>query len=83
MATQGADPNKLILLRKPLKLERHKGGPAMAEDDAGYKCVVAWLRIRTVRPTADRTDFETIPQEERDKLSLRAQQDCTEAAAFP
>lgn len=83
IATQGADPNKLILLRKALRLERHKGGPAMAEDDAGYKCVVAWLRIRTVRPTADGLDFETIPQEEREQLSQRARQDCEEAQNFP
>jgi hypothetical protein len=83
MATQGAEPNKLLLLRKPLKLERHKGGPAMAEDDVGYRCVVAWLRIRTVRPTSDGIDFETIPQEEREQLSLRAQQDCQEAQSLP
>lgn len=83
MATQGADPNKLMFLRKPLKIERHKGGPAMAEDDAGYKCVVAWLRIRTVRPTADGLSFETIPAEEREQLSPRARQDCEEAQNIP
>ncbi|MDF2698267.1 MAG: hypothetical protein K0S65_6650 [Labilithrix sp.] len=83
IATQGAEPNKLMLLRKPLKIERHKGGPAMAEDDVGYKCVVAWLRVRTVRPTSDGLDFETIPQEEREQLPLRAQQDCQEAQSFP
>ena len=33
MARQGDNPNALLFLRKPLKLERHKGGPAMAEDD--------------------------------------------------
>ncbi|MBX3262962.1 MAG: hypothetical protein KF782_25010 [Labilithrix sp.] len=83
IATQGTDPNKLMLLRKPLRIERHKGGPAMAEDDAGYKCVVAWLRIRTIRPTSDGIDFETIPQEEREELPLRARQDCEEAQSFP
>ncbi|MBX3222501.1 MAG: hypothetical protein KF795_18430 [Labilithrix sp.] len=83
IATQGTDPNKLMLLRKPLKIERHKGGPAMAEDDAGYKCVVAWLRVRTVRPTNDGVDFETIPQAEREQLPLRARQDCEEAQNFP
>jgi hypothetical protein len=83
MATQGAEPNKLLFLRKPLKLERHKGGPAMAEDDAGYKCVVAWLRIRVVQPTQDKLDFETIQEQDREKLSQRAQQDCLEAQNFP
>lgn len=83
IATQGAEPNKLILIRKALKLERHKGGPAMSEDDVGYRCVVAWLRIRTVRPTADGIDFETIPQEEREQLSASAQAACQEAQSLP
>ncbi len=83
MATQGADPKKLLLLRKALRIERHKGGPAMAEDDAGYKCVVAWLRVRVVRPTQDGLDFETILQEEREKLSPNALVDCEEAKNFP
>jgi hypothetical protein len=72
-----------MLLRKPLRLERHKGGPAMAEDDAGYKCVVAWLRVRTIRPTADGLDFETIPQEEREGFPPKAKADCEEAQNFP
>ena len=83
IATQGADPNKLMLLRKPLKIERHKGGPAMAEDDAVYKCVVAWLRVRTIRPTQDGLDFETIPQEEREAFPPKAKVDCEEAQNFP
>lgn len=83
VATQGAEPKNLLLLRKGLRIERHKGGPAMAEDDAGYKCVVAWLRVRVVRPTADGLDFETVPQEEREKLSRNAKQDCEEAKNFP
>ena len=83
IAKQGADPKMLILLRKALKLERHKGGPAMSEEDVGYKCVVAWLRIRTVRPTADGVDFETIPQEEREQLSPSAQAFCQEAQSLP
>jgi hypothetical protein len=83
MAKQGAEPNKLLFLRKPLKLERHKGGAAMAEDDPGYRCVVAWLRVRVVRPTADGVDFETIPEGERDELSRSAREDCEEAKNFP
>jgi hypothetical protein len=83
IATQGADPRKLILLRKPLLLERHKGGPAMAEDDAGFKCVVAWLRIRTVRPVPGTPDFETIPEPEREKLSAAGVTFCQEAANVP
>ena len=83
IATQGTDPNKLILLRKALEIERHKGGPAMSKDDDGYRCVVAWLRIRTVRPTSDGLDFETIPQEEREQLSVSGQQACQVAQSLP
>lgn len=87
IAKQGGDqrePKKLLLLRKGLRLERHKGGPAMAEDDAGYKCVVAWLRVRVVRPVADDSpDFEPIPQEQRDQISDSAKQDCEEAKNVP
>ena len=51
MGRQGEDPNVLLFLRKPLMLERHKGGPAMAENDPGYRCVVAWLSIAVVDGT--------------------------------
>jgi len=50
---------------------------------SGYRCVVAWLRIRTVRPTEDGLDFEIIPQEEREQLPARAQADCEEAKNLP
>lgn len=84
IATQGADPNKLLLLRKPLRLERHKGGPAMSEDDVGYRCVVAWLRIRTVRASAtDPTQIETIPESDRDAFPERSKNDCLNAASNP
>ncbi len=83
MARQGQEPNTLIMLRKPLKIERHKGGPAMATDDSGYKCVTAWLKIRTVRPTADGLDFETIPPEEREKFPAKAVEDCKDATSNP
>jgi hypothetical protein len=80
VAAQGADEalKRWIWIRKPLKLERHKGGPAMAEDDSGYKCVVAWLRI----PTYD-GEGNPIPPERREKLSPAAQGFCTQAQSFP
>ena len=83
IATQGTDPSKLILLRKALQTERHKGGPAMSPNDDGHRCVLAWLRIRTVRPTSDGLDFEIIPQEEREQLSVSAQQACQVAQSLP
>lgn len=82
IARQGEDPNRLLLLRKPLRLERHKGGPAMAEDDAGYRCVVAWLQLRMTRKAPDGV-FEVIPEKERGTISARAKADCAEAQSFP
>jgi len=78
MARQGENPNQLLFLRKPLKLERHKGGPAMAEKDPGYRCVVAWLGIPVVRG-----DGTPIPPAERPKLSPTALGYCSEATSFP
>jgi hypothetical protein len=80
VAAQGADEalKKWIWIRKPLRLERHKGGPAMAEDDSGYKCVVAWLRIATFQG-----DGTPIPPAQRQALSDAAKGFCTEAQSFP
>ena len=78
MARQGDNPNTIIFLRKPLKLERHKGGPAMAEDDPGYRCVVAWLQIPVVNP-----DGTFIPPAMRTKLSQNAIRNCQTATDFP
>lgn len=78
MGRQGENPNLLMFLRKPLKIERHKGGPAMAEDDPGYRCVVAWLSIPVVQG-----DGTPIPEANRAKLSANALRNCTEATAFP
>ncbi len=80
MAAQGNDEqlNRWIWIRKPLKLERHKGGKAMAPDDSGYKCVVAWLRIPVVQP-----DGTPIPPNQRAQLSGIAKGFCNEAQGFP
>lgn len=88
IASQGADVNKLLFLRKPLRLERHKGGPAMAEDDPGYRCVRAWLQIPVVRlvenpDNPEELIPEPIPPNERIGLTPRQIQDCQEAEQFP
>lgn len=36
-------PEALMLLRKPLQLERHKGGPVINAGDAAYTCITTWL----------------------------------------
>lgn len=44
MAGGGADPMKLLLLKKPLLYEGHKGGQIMIDvSDPGYKCIASWL----------------------------------------
>jgi hypothetical protein len=78
MARQGENPDQLLFLRKPLKLERHKGGPAMAQGDPGYLCVVAWLSIPVVQG-----DGKPIPAAQRAKLSANALRNCAEATSFP
>jgi hypothetical protein len=78
MARQGENPNLLLFLRKALKIERHKGGPAMAEDDPGYRCVTAWLSI----PVVDGIGVP-IAKAQRAKLSDNALRNCTTASSFP
>lgn len=79
MAAGGTDEaiKKLLFIRKPLRMERHKGGPAMAEDDPGYKCVVSWLRVPVIKDDGSPTPPETRT------MSPRAIQDCQEAASYP
>lgn len=78
MARQGQDPNRLLFLRKPLREERHKGGPSMAIDDPGYRCVVSWLSIRVVDGAG-----VPIPKAQREKLSANAIRSCADATNFP
>jgi hypothetical protein len=69
---------RLVFVRKPLRFERHKGGPAMAEDDPGYRCVEAWLQV----PVVD-GNGEPIPPAARPPFPDRARQFCEEAESFP
>jgi len=71
-------PKDLLFMRKALKVERHKGGTAMAEGDPGWRCVVAWLRIPVVRG-----DGTPIPPGQRPKLSQNAIDQCNVAASLP
>ncbi len=38
-----APPQDLMLLRKPLQLERHKGGAVFVDGDDGETCILSWL----------------------------------------
>ncbi len=44
VARNGDNPNELLILRKPLNIERHKGGRVMGDRDEGYRCITGWLR---------------------------------------
>ncbi|HEY8073314.1 MAG TPA: hypothetical protein VIF62_04380 [Labilithrix sp.] len=80
VASQGDEDalKRWIWIRKPLRLERHKGGPAMAEDDSGYKCVLAWMRVATFDANGN-----LIPPQNRTPLSDVATAFCKEAQSFP
>lgn len=43
-----APPTSLLLLRKPLQLERHKGGAVINQGDDAYNCLLSWLAGQTV-----------------------------------
>lgn len=36
-------PEALMLVRKPLQLERHKGGAVFVSGDDAYTCITSWL----------------------------------------
>lgn len=38
-----AFPKDLTLIRKPLLLEKHKGGPVLSTNSPGYLCLANWL----------------------------------------
>ena len=46
----GADPNTLLILKKPLELEKHKGGPAIRKGDDAERCIISWLKEDLLNP---------------------------------
>ena len=83
MASQGSDEElkKWVFLRKAQQIERHKGGPAMAPDDPGYRCVRAWLQVPVVKPDQDGFPIP-IPPNER-VFAQRDKDFCALAASYP
>ena len=41
---KGADPQKLLILKKPLLIEKHKGGPALHKGGDAETCIEGWLK---------------------------------------
>jgi hypothetical protein len=50
VASEGENPERLLLIRKPLNValggERHKGGSVISPSDPGYQCLTTWLSNR-------------------------------------
>jgi hypothetical protein len=46
----GADPQNLLVVKKPLELEAHKGGPAIRKGDDAERCIVSWLKEDLLNP---------------------------------
>jgi hypothetical protein len=41
---KGADPEKLLIMKKPLQIEKHKGGPALHKGGDADTCIRGWLK---------------------------------------
>lgn len=47
---RGADPYQLLVLKKPLDIEKHKGGPSLRRGDDAERCIRSWLEEDTSKP---------------------------------
>jgi hypothetical protein len=47
---QGGDPNTLLVVKKPLALEKHKGGQVIRRGDDAERCITSWLKEDLVTP---------------------------------
>ncbi len=46
----GGDPYTLLVMKKPLALEKHKGGPSLRRGDDAERCIVSWLKEDLLNP---------------------------------
>ena len=46
----GGDPYELLVLKKPLAIESHKGGQPIRRGDDSETCIVSWLRASDQTP---------------------------------
>lgn len=67
LVLDGADPYSLLLVKKPLEIEKHKGGPALRRGDDAEKCIVSWLTrdVSTPVDIASCTRASEFPKEVR------------------
>jgi hypothetical protein len=55
VVTGTGDPEKLLLLSKPLHLERHKGEKVFEKGSQDYDCIVSWLKSAQPGGAVDQT----------------------------
>lgn len=44
------DPYSLLIVKKPLEIEKHKGGQVIRRGDDAERCIVSWLKEDTLAP---------------------------------
>lgn len=47
---EGGDPNKLLIVKKPLAIEKHKGGQVIRQGDDAERCITSWLKEDLLTP---------------------------------
>jgi hypothetical protein len=47
---EGGDPYSLQILKKPLEIEKHKGGPVIRRGDDAESCISSWLLFDPEHP---------------------------------
>jgi hypothetical protein len=50
-------PEAMLLIRKPLQLERHKGGAVFVSGDDAYNCITSWLESNGSDAGSGGTDY--------------------------
>lgn len=46
----GADPDGLLVLKKALNVEKHKGGPVIRRGDDAERCIATWFEEGSLTP---------------------------------
>ncbi len=50
VTVNNGDPYSLLIVKKPLEIERHKGGQSIRRGDDAERCIVSWLKEDLVNP---------------------------------
>jgi hypothetical protein len=61
VAENGANPDRLTMIRKARGIENHKGGAIMSPGDALDTCITSWLANATNTAACQTVDAPTVP----------------------